>query len=129
MDVNTHTDTQTHTHTHTHTGSKLSSKFNLKDKTLFEEQHDLFYRAVCATKNCTKDYVGDTARRIVERVKDNNGRDQNSNLVKHAIENNHLPLVKSDFTIIDSGFRSDTRESKIAEALKIKVIRPSLNAN
>ena len=26
--------------------------------------------------NCTEDYVGDTARRIVVRAKDHNGRDQ-----------------------------------------------------
>ena len=64
-----------------YTGSKLSCKFNLKDKTPFEEQHDLFYRAVCATDNCTEDYVGETARRIVERAKDHNGRDQRSHLV------------------------------------------------
>ena len=100
----------------------------MKDKTPFEEQHDLLYRAVCATKNCTEDYVGETARRIVERVKDHNGRDQHSHLVKRAIENNHLPVVKSDFTILDSGYRSNTRKRKIAEALIIKVIRPSLNA-
>ena len=116
------------THTYTHTGSKLSSKFNLKDKTSFEEQHDLLYRVVYTTNNFTEDYVEETARRIVEKVKDHNGRDQHSNLVKHAIENNHLPVVKSDFTISDSGHRSNTRKRKIAEALIIKVIRPSLNA-
>ena len=38
-----------------YTGSKLSCKFNLKDKTPFEEHHDLLYRAVCTTDNCTKD--------------------------------------------------------------------------
>ena len=64
---------ETHTHTHTHRGSKLSYKFNLKDKTPFEEQHDPLYRAVCATDSCTENYVGETARRIVERAKDHNG--------------------------------------------------------
>ena len=39
-------------------------------------------------------------RRIVERA---NGRDQHSHLVKHAIEDNHLPVVNGDFTILDSG--------------------------
>ena len=45
-----------------YTSSKLSCKFNVKDKTPFEEQHDLLYRAVCATDSCTEDYVGETAR-------------------------------------------------------------------
>ena len=36
-------------------GSELSCKINVKDKTSFEEQRDLLYRAVCATNNCTED--------------------------------------------------------------------------
>ena len=99
----------------------------MKDKTPFEEQHDLLYRAVCATNNCTEDYVGETARRIVETAKDHNGRDQHSNLVKRAIENNHLPVVKDDFTKLEGGYRNNTHKRKIAETLMIKVIRPSLN--
>ena len=99
---NTHTHTHTHTLTHTQ-NSKLPCKFKMKDKTPFEEQHDLLYRDICATNNCTEDYVGDTARRIVVRAKDHNGRDQHSHLVKHVIQNNHVPTVRGDFTILDSG--------------------------
>ena len=66
---------------------------------------------------------------MAQRAKDHNGRDQHSHLVKHAIENNHLPVVKSDFTILDSGYRNNTRKRKIAEALMmIKVIRASLSS-
>ena len=104
-------------------GSKLSRKFNMEDKTAFEEQHDLLYRAVCAINNCTEDYVGESARRIVETAKDHNGRDQDSNLVKRVIENNHLPVVKDEFTKLESGYRNNTHKRKIAEALIIKVIR------
>ena len=43
-------------------------------------------------------------------------------------ENNHLLVVKSDFTILDRGYRSNTRKRKIAEGLIVKDIRPSLNA-
>ena len=99
----------------------------MADKTPFEEQHDLLYRAVCAANNCTEDYVGQTARRIVETAKDHNGRDQHSNLVKRAIENNHLPVVKADFTKLEGGYSNNTHKRKITEALMIKVIRPSLN--
>ena len=66
----------------------------MKDKTPFEEQHDLVYKAVCATEKCTEDYVGETSRRIVKRAEDHNVWDQHSYLVKHIIESNHLPLVK-----------------------------------
>ena len=62
-----------------YTGSKLSCKFNLKDKTFFEEQHNLLYRAVCATNNDTEDFVLEkTSRHIVERAKNDNSRDQYS---------------------------------------------------
>ena len=84
---------------HIHTGSKLSCKFNVKDKAPLEKQHDLICRAVYAINNCIKDYVGETARCIVERAKYHNGRDQYSQSVKHP---NYLPVVNDGFTILDS---------------------------
>ena len=36
--------------------------------------------------------------------------------------------MKGDLTILDSGYRNNTRKRKIAEALMIKIIKPSLNA-
>ena len=100
----------------------------MKDKTPFEEQHDLPYRAVCATDNCTEDYVGEAVRHIAKRAKDHNGQVQHSHLANHAIENNHLPVVKGHFPILNSGYKNNTRKRKTAEALMIKVIRSSLNA-
>ena len=45
-----------------HTGTKLSSQFNnIKDPTLFEEQHDLVYHSVCNNGNCNEDYIGEIA--------------------------------------------------------------------
>ena len=99
----------------------------MKEKTAFEEQHDLLYRAVCATDNCTEDYVWETPTRILERAKDHNGQDKHSHLVKQPIENKHLPVLKDDSTILDSGYRKKKRKRKIAEGLMIKVIRLSLN--
>ena len=84
----------------------------MKDKTLFQKQHNLLYRDVCATNNCNEDYVGETARWIVERAKNHNGQYQHSHLVKQGIEN--LPVVKGDVTILDSGYRDNTRKRKIA---------------
>ena len=40
-------------------GSILSCKFNVKDKTPFEEQHDVLNRAVYVTDNYTEDYDED----------------------------------------------------------------------
>ena len=36
----------------------------------------------------------------------------------------HLPVVKDDFTKLESGYRNNKHKRKIAEALMIKVIRP-----
>ena len=102
-----------------YTNSKLSFKFNVKDKIPFEEQHDILYRSVCATDNCIEDYVEETNRCIVERSKYHSGWDQHSRLVKLAVENKHLPLKKGEFTLLDSDYRNNTRERKKAEALII----------
>ena len=110
-----------------YTWCKLSCKFNVRDKTPFEKQHDLPYSAVCATNNCAEDYAGETARRIDGRAKDHNSRDQNSHLIEHTIKNNHLLVVKVNVTILDISNRNNKCKRKIAEKLMVKVIRPSLN--
>ena len=62
-------------------GTKLSSQLNnIKDPTPFEEQHDLIYHSVCNDDNCNDDYIGEIARRLMERVKDHNGRDIQLNI-------------------------------------------------
>ena len=57
-------------------GSKLSSKLSVRDKTLFEEQHDLLYRAIYPIDNCTKDNLGKTVGPVVNKAKDLNGQNQ-----------------------------------------------------
>ena len=71
------------------TGSKLSSCFNIKDKAKFEQRHDVFYLGACPETTCNDNYIGQAKRRIFQRVKDHNGRDFNSHLLKHVLENNH----------------------------------------
>ena len=46
------------------------------DKTIFEEQHDLLYRAVYPIDSCTKDNLWKTVRPVVDRAKDLNGQNQ-----------------------------------------------------
>ena len=74
-------------------GTRLFSRLNnVKDPTPFEEQHDLIYHSVCNNDNCNDDYIGEVARRLKERVKDHNGHDKSSHLVKHSIESGHEPI-------------------------------------
>ena len=62
------------------TGSKLSSKFQVKDRTIFSHNHDIIYDGNCPENGCHDNFVGGAARRISERVLDHTGKDINSHL-------------------------------------------------
>ena len=68
------------------TGKRLSSCFRTKDRTKFEHQHGTIYQVKCFAENCLDDYTGDSARRIIERVKDHGGSDTKSHVLKHSSE-------------------------------------------
>ena len=109
------------------TGKKLSACFQIKDQTKFEHKHDIVYLSTCPEENCSDSYIGESARRISERIIDHNGRDQKSHIFKHSCDKNHLNVGTNDFTIIGSGFKYNTFKRKVAEALLIRQIKPSLN--
>ena len=54
-----------------------------------------------------------------EHVKDHNGRDHSSDLVKHARETGHLPVGTANFEVIGGGYRNNVRCRKIVVVLKI----------
>ena len=81
----------------------------------------------CLAENCSDDYIGESARHIIERVKDHGGRDTKSHVLKHSSGKEHVEVTKEDFTIISSNFKNNILKRKIAEALLIKQKRPSLN--
>ena len=53
-----------------YTGKKLGTCFNVKDKTVFNHEHDILYYAKCPEESCPHDYVRELGRRVLERVKD-----------------------------------------------------------
>ena len=57
-----------------YSGTKLSSKFQLKDQTKKYHQHDAVYYAKCPEEQSTEDYTGEAGRRLIERVKDHSGK-------------------------------------------------------
>ena len=107
--------------------TKLNSCFNVKDKIGFEHNHDLIYHTKCPEPTCIDDYVGESARRITKRIKDHNDRDHTSHVLKHSIEKSHTNVNTTDFKIIDKNFHNNKRKWKIAQALWIKDLRPTLN--
>ena len=72
-------------------------------------------------------YINEAKRRILDRVKDHNGRDFKSHLLKHALENNHQHVSEKDFKIIGNGFRGNNKKKKVAEAQLIREIKSALN--
>ena len=67
---------------------KLGSDFNIKDSSKLEHQHDLTYLTQCPELNCNETYLGETARRLRERVLDHAGKDKKSNMVENIVWTN-----------------------------------------
>ena len=98
-----------------YSGTKLSSKFRLKDQTKKDHQHDVVYYAKCPEEQCTEDYTGERGRRLIERVKDHSGKDSKSHLFKHSMETIHETLTLDDFKIKGKGYRRSKFRWKLAE--------------
>ena len=62
-------------------GKRLSTCFTVKDKTVFNHECDTVYYERNLEKSCPYDYVGESGRRVLERVKDHNGRDTSSHFL------------------------------------------------
>ena len=109
-----------------YTGKKLSSKFSLKDKQIINHKHDVVYEFTCPDDNCSENYIGETGRRVSQRITEHARSDKRSHILQHSIENNHELANINNFTILGEGFHN-TAKRRIAEALFIKEKSPSLN--
>ena len=108
-------------------GRKLTTCFQVKDKTKFEHNRNIVYHGTCPETDCPENYIGETAKRISEKVKDHTGKDISFHLCKHRLESGHEVLDVTNYSIIEKGYQNNTRKRKIAEALLIKEIKPTLN--
>ena len=66
--------------------------------------------------------LGESAKRISERIIDHGGRDLKSNLFRHAVVNEHCNASYDDFKIIGSGFKNNTFKRKVAKALLVNLL-------
>jgi len=108
------------------TSTKLSSKFNIKDKTDVKHQHGVIYEVSCPDVECNSKYIGETGRRFYERICDHVGKDKNSHVLKHSLASNHKPPDLEDFKVIGKGYKNSYKR-KITEALLINKFKPTLN--
>ena len=90
-----------------YSASKLSNKFNIKSKIKQDHQHDLTYYAKCPEETCRENYIGETGRRLSERVIDHSGRDKQSHVLKHCIEKAHKLPSLEDFMILGTNYRKN----------------------
>ena len=109
------------------TATKLGTKFNIKDKTSKEHQHDLTYSVVCPDANCNKEYNGETGWQLIEAVHEHSGKDANSHVFKHSIETDHPMVTIGDFHVLKTGYTQKKFRRKLSEALFIKQNKPALN--
>ena len=66
----------------------------------------------CLLQTCENSYIGETARRIQERIKDHNGRDHKSHMLKHSIEKHHDNVTQENFKIIAKNFKKKQMQTK-----------------
>ena len=109
------------------TGIKLCSKFQVEDRTIFSYSYDIIYHGNCPENGCPDNYIGETARRISERVLGHTGKDINSHFHKQSIKTGHQTLETSGYRSIRNGFGNNPKKRKTAEALLNKELKPTLN--
>ena len=109
------------------TGTKLSRHFNIKDKVDSKHLSNFIYRRDCKNKKCTKgDYIGETARRKVVRTGEHGGKDKKSWIFQHSTTTKHPRAKDEDFEVLATNY-TDRRKRKLAEAMFIRDMKPSLN--
>ena len=99
----------------TYQGTKLSSRFQVKDQTKFEHRNDVVYCCKCPENNCNDFFSGETDRRISEIIIYHNKRDKNSHPLQHSQNKKHAHVWENDFTILNSNYRSKIKR-KISES-------------
>ena len=109
------------------TGTKLGTKFNIKDKTSKEHQHDFTYSVVCPDPNCNEECNAEAGRPLIERVHEHGGKDVNSHVFKHSVETNHPAVTIDYFRVLKTGYRQKKFKRKLSEALFIEKNKPALN--
>ena len=110
-----------------YTGTKLETKFNVKDKAKKEHHHDLTYSVKCPMKNCIESYNGETGKSLIERVAEHSAKDINSHTFQYLIAANHPTVTLNNFKVLSSGYRNKKCKRKVSESLFIKQNRLTLN--
>ena len=74
----------------------------------------------CSEKTCSENYLGETARRINERVLEQVCKDKKSHMLRHTIQAGHPSVSLNELKILGKGFSNNRMKRKISETLLIK---------
>ena len=101
--------------------------WNLSSTLKTKHNNDLTYLVKCSEKTCPENYLGETTRRISERVLEHTGKDKKSHMLQHTLHSGHPSVLLNEFKILGKGFNNNRVKRIISEALLIKQYRPILN--
>ena len=87
------------------------------------------YYADCPNEIYRENYICESGRRISGHIKDHNGRNLTSHILRHSVEYGHLNVRYEDFKTIAKNFNNNHWKRKIAESLLIKEKRLTLNTH
>ena len=90
---------------------KSTKLFPIKDKT--------DYYGKGSNEGCKDNYVGETKRRIVERIENSNSKDSSSHLLKHTHKNGNIHVWEKNFQILGKNYQSNLKR-KISESLLVR---------
>ena len=97
-----------------YSASQLSREFNIKYKIKHDHHHYVTYYIKCPVETCREDYIGETGRRLSERLIDHSGSDKNSHVLKHCIEKKHKLHSLEDFIILGTNYKKNKFRRKIS---------------
>ena len=80
----------------------------------------------CPENHCDDFYIGETDRRISDKIIDHNKRDKSSHPLQHIQNKKHAHIWVNNFTILNRNYRSKNKR-KISESLYIRSKKPTLN--
>ena len=107
-------------------GTKLSSMFNIKDETPLEHKSNLVHKINCPENNCNAVHIGETGRRLSERIKEHGDIKGHSHVAQHTLKTNHRAITMQNVKL-HSCNRGSAKTRKIKESLYVRKKRPSIN--
>ena len=91
---------ENHISRYAYRSKKLGSFFNIKDQINLVHNNDLIYLVKGHEKTWSENYLGETARRINERVLQHAAKDKKSHILRHSLQSGHPSVSLNEFKIL-----------------------------